>query len=333
CCPSLSLRRPCCWRCGAALAHVVQVYCPLEASPYHRTLNVFSCPSAACSGKSDGWKVLRSQCLETENKPSQEHDAKKEVLMAAKDWCDGADDWGMDEDQGSTGLASAPPCDAALTPSQSVSVESDFNNRLQGLSLGDGTPGPVETTTEGLVLPGPVPAFQSYYISVVEEGELCPEEDMDHAQRLLKEYQKREGIVVEDLVSCDAGQEVEKYEKAKVRHGDEVFLKFMKKISLCPEQILRYCWNGEPLFITAPPSNVKQMVPPCSCCGSPRTFEMQLMPALVSMLKSANSDDLTVEFGTVLIYTCKNSCWPSGTQAPVEEFSFVQPDPDQKFFK
>lgn len=36
-----------------------------------------------------------------------------------------------------------------------------------------------------------------------------------------------------------------------------------------------------------PPSNVNQMVPPCAQCGSPRVFEFQLMPALVSLLRSA----------------------------------------------
>uniref|UniRef100_A0A8D0GXL6 Programmed cell death protein 2 C-terminal domain-containing protein n=1 Tax=Sphenodon punctatus TaxID=8508 RepID=A0A8D0GXL6_SPHPU len=46
------------------------------------------------------------------------------------------------------------------------------------------------------------------------------------------------------------------------------------------------------------------------------------MPALVN---------LSVEFGTVMIYTCEKSCWPD-IQHPMEEFLFIQEDPDQQLF-
>ncbi|KAK1163398.1 programmed cell death protein 2-like [Acipenser oxyrinchus oxyrinchus] len=320
CFPSLTLRYPSCSICNGILVHVVQVYCPLEGSPYHRTVNVFACPSRECFGKSESWTVLRSQCLETEATQAQEPKANKVAAMATRDWCEGADDWGMDEETES----SAPPANS--------SMETDFTSQLQGLNLREQTQSSVPAG-EGLLLPGPVPTFQPYYISVVDEGEFCVDADMDHAQRLLKEYQTREGVDVQQLISCDGEGESEKYEKTKARHGDEIFLKFMKKISVCQEQVLRYSRKGQPLFITSPPSNVKQMVPCCRSCGSPRIFEFQIMPALVSMLKSINTDGLTVEFGTVLIYTCEKSCWPPSNQTPLEEFLFVQTDPDQKFFK
>lgn len=51
----------------------------------------------------------------------------------------------------------------------------------------------------------------------------------------------------------------------------------------CP----RYSWSGEPLFLSCPTFEVSE-VPACSGCGGQRTFEFQLMPALVSMLSSAN---------------------------------------------
>ncbi|RXM32186.1 Programmed cell death protein 2-like [Acipenser ruthenus] len=318
CFPSLTLRYPSCSICNGILVHVVQVYCPLEGSPYHRTVNVFACTSRACFGKSESWTVLRSQCLETEAKQAQEPKANQEATMATRDWCEGADDWGMDEETES----SAPPANS--------SMDTDFTSQLQGLSLREHLQSSVPAG-EGLLLPGPVPTFQPYYISVVDEGEFCVDADMDHAQRLLKEYQRREGVDVQQLISCEGESEI--YEKTKARHGDEIFLKFMKKISVCQEQVLRYSRNGQPLFITAPLSNMKQMVPCCRSCGSPRRFEFQIMPALVSMLKSINTEGLTVEFGTVLIYTCEKSCWPPGNQTPLEEFLFVQTDPDQKLFK
>ena len=42
---------------------------------------------------------------------------------------------------------------------------------------------------------------------------------------------------------------------------------------------------------------------------------------------------LSVEFGTVLIYTCEKSCWPQNQQTPMEEFYIVQEDPDELLLK
>lgn len=96
--PQVSRPCPRCSRCGAALFHVVQVYCPLEASPYHRTLNLFACHEEDCSGRSESWRVLRSQSLEADTliHPTPPH----EPSLSATDWCESADDWGMDEGQG-----------------------------------------------------------------------------------------------------------------------------------------------------------------------------------------------------------------------------------------
>lgn len=182
-----------------------------------------------------------------------------------------------------------------------------------------------------------LPVFCPFFISVGEESDLCGEDkDLDRAQKLLREYEKREGttVVGELEESGGGGGGQEKYEKTGARHGDAVFSRFMKTISLCPEQILRYCRDGNPLFVAKPPSSMAQVVPPCSRCGGPRTFELQLMPALVSLLRrTEGSVEVELEFGTVLVYTCMDSCWTSGSRTPVEEFCFVQTDPDQQLFK
>ncbi|KAG3255805.1 programmed cell death protein 2-like isoform X3 [Ictidomys tridecemlineatus] len=123
----------------------------------------------------------------------------------------------------------------------------------------------------------------------------------------------------------------EKYEKTKIKSGDQMFYKFMKRIAACQEQILRYSWSGEPLFLTCPTSEITD-IPACSHCGGQRIFEFQLMPALISMLQSANLG-LSVEFGTILVYTCEKSCWPQNHQTPMEEFCIIQEDPDELLFK
>ncbi|XP_072529744.1 programmed cell death protein 2-like [Salminus brasiliensis] len=328
-----------CSLCDVILGHVVQIYCPLAASPYHRTINVFACTNPQCYGKAESWKALRSQCLESELKQlSERKDTSKDNLqvkqapVSTTDWCDEADDWGMEAEDNELESSSHTHPDTAqpVTDSQLERQPGGLVDSigLQGLSLnGPGGSGCAAATTA-------VPTFQSLYISVVEETDFLGYDDVEHANRLLQEYEEREGVAVGELGSCKGEGGEEKYEKTEAKHGDAVFSNFMKRISLCPEQVLRYSWSGLPLFISEPPSNIHQMVPPCAHCGSPRVFEFQLMPTLVSLLRSTDlSSELILEFGTVLVYTCRDSCWTSGSNVPVEEFLFVQADPDQKLFK
>ncbi|XP_048014722.1 programmed cell death protein 2-like [Megalobrama amblycephala] len=323
--PIITLQYPICRLCQRGLSHVVQVYCPLAASPYHRTINVFACTNPQCCGKSESWIVLRSQCLDDDIKGNQDNKTTTctESAMSRTDWCDEADDWGMDDEEQANVAESG-----VQLPNDGVCEGTDVSSKFQDLCIDGGV------DQQSTIQPTDVPIFQSFYISVMEETDLDGFHDTDHENKLLREYEEREGVIVGETQSCASGEAQEEYEKATVKHGDEVFTSFMKKISLCPEQVLRYSWSGSPLFITEPPSNVNQMVPFCGHCSSPRVFEFQLMPALVSLLSSAGTNlDISLEFGTVLVYTCRNSCWKSGSMVPVEEFLFVQPDPDQKLFK
>ncbi|KAL2079605.1 hypothetical protein ACEWY4_025349 [Coilia grayii] len=326
--PAVCLMCPSCSLCKSPLIHVVQVYCPLDTSPYHRTINVFACTNTDCHGKCDGWKVLRSQCLESDVKSSteaagaQQVSAVQEAPMFSTDWCDDADDWGVEEECGETWTTSQTQT-LQTTSMSATKAAPDVSSQLQSLSI--------STVEEDSQPKGP--AFKPFYISVVEESDFTRDTGMEHAQELLREYEQREGATMMELGDCGGGGE-EKYEKAEARHGDAVFSGFMKKVSLCPEQVLRYYRNGSPLFISKPMLDLKQMVPPCSYCGSGRTFEFQLMPALVTLLcTSDDNSELAVEFGTVLVYTCHSSCWKSGSNSPMEEFAVVQPDPDQRLFK
>ncbi|KAM6937852.1 programmed cell death protein 2-like [Xenentodon cancila] len=321
--PLTSAPSPRCGGCGAAAAHLLQVYCPLEASPYHRNLHVFACPRSECSGRAEGWTVLRSQCLEAPAAPSRSAPPQK-AAPTATDWCDSADDWGMEEEEeeeehegGRTGgVENQVQDDAEDNPPV---CDTDVSRQLQDLSL---------TPFEN------IPMFRPFFISVGEESDLCGEDEvLEHAQELLRDYERREGRV-EVALEESSGDGKEKYEKSEARHGDAIFSRFMKTISRCPQQILRYCRGGTPLFVTEPPSSMAQVIPRCSCCGGTRTFELQLMPALVSLLqRTGGSAEAELEFGTVLVYTCTDSCWASGSHTPVEEFCFIQADPDQQLFK
>ncbi|XP_036877425.1 programmed cell death protein 2-like isoform X2 [Manis javanica] len=327
--PAVAEPSPVCERCRQPLALVVQVYCPLEGSPFHRLLHVFACPYPRCrSGGARSWKVFRSQCLQTREEAARDSQ-KQENGLAAEDWCEGADDWGSDSEE-------APPqLTLDFGNDASSAKDRDWTAQLQDLHLQDTVLGaaPPVSPGKGVALPSVVPQFLPYYISVVDEDDYGDFVSLDHAHSLLRDYQQREGIDMEQLLSQSLPSDVdEKYEKTITKSGDKVFYKFMKRIGVCQEQILRYSWSGEPIFLTCLISEVTELVPTCSYCGGQRIFEFQLMPALVSMLKSANLG-LSVEFGTILIYTCEKSCWPQNHQTPMEEFCIVQEDPDALLFK
>lgn len=327
--PAVAAPRPVCELCRQPLALVVQVYCPLEGSPFHRLLHVFACSRPECgSGGARSWKVFRSQCLQMRERETQ-NAQKQENGLTAEDWCQGADDWGSDSEE-----ASPPQPISDFGNDSSNARDRDWTSQLQDLRLQDTVPGvaPPAPPGEGPVLPPAVPQFLPYYICVVDEDDYTDFVSLDHAQSLLREYQQREGVDMEHLLSQSLSSDGdEKYEKTIIKSGDKMFYKFMKRIAACQEQILRYSWSGEPLFLTCPTSEVTEL-PACSHCGARRIFEFQLMPALVSMLRSANLD-LSVEFGTILIYTCEKSCWPQNDQAPMEEFCIIQEDPDELLFK
>ncbi|KAJ7994410.1 hypothetical protein DPEC_G00248990 [Dallia pectoralis] len=335
-----SWHNPGCGLCSAALGHVLQVYCPLAGSPYHRTLNVFACTRPQCSGKPESWRVLRMEVLESDVKNNRVVQLSgnallAEVPMATTDWCDGADNWGVDDEE--------PPeedrgCDTSQIQTHTrgkvpgpdrpirTSTELDVIDRLQDLHL------------EGNESLYDIPTFSPFFISVVEEADLGGETDLAYAESLLREYERREGVVGGAIGSLDegggGGKEV--YEKVNPRHGDAAFSRFMKRIAACPEQVLRYSWNGSPLFLSRPPADLAQIVTGCSRCGGTRVFEFQLMPALVSLLQRTDPGaglETALEFGTVMVFTCTNSCWSSGSTSPVEEFVYIQADPDQKLFK
>ncbi|XP_016325274.1 programmed cell death protein 2-like [Sinocyclocheilus anshuiensis] len=227
--PTIPLQCPICSLCQRGLSHVVQVYCPLAASPYHRTISVFACTNPQCSGKSESWIVLRSQCLEDDIKARQDNKttACTESAMSRTDWCDEADDWGMDDEE----QEKAAERDVQM-PNDSIGEGNDVSRRLQDLCI-DGD-------HQSALQPTDVPLFQPFYMSVMEETDLDGFLDTDHENELLRAYEEREGVLVAEIQSCESGGATqEEYEKATAKHGDEVFISFMKKISLCPEQVLR----------------------------------------------------------------------------------------------
>jgi pre-rRNA-processing protein TSR4 len=112
----------------------------------------------------------------------------------------------------------------------------------------------------------------------------------------------------------------------------------MDRVACEPSQCIRYEWDGSPLFYQLHDGNHAGK---CDACGAPRVYEMQLMPNVLSILPTAEyaaqqqnqepartleSMNVGMEFGTVLVYVCKNDCHPGDTHDTtfVKESALVQ---------
>lgn len=134
------------------------------------------------------WKALRSQCLGSEIKEPSECPSS-DTPVPTTDWCDDADDWGMDSEEN---VCNEQTSTAQLeTDIQTASQE--VRNRLQDLSISR------SAGVEAARRAADTPTFQSFYISVVEEADLVGPNDLEHENRLLKEYEEREGEVAREI--------------------------------------------------------------------------------------------------------------------------------------
>lgn len=145
------------------------------------------------------WKALRSQFLETEMKqPCKNQDTDsvlvKQAAMSTTDWCDEADNWGMEAEDRDPVSSSEVQADPAQPVTDNHTAGLDVSSRLQSLCLnGIGDSGGAGAP------PTPAPTFQPLYISVVEETDLVGQNDLEHASRLLREYEEREGVTVGEI--------------------------------------------------------------------------------------------------------------------------------------
>lgn len=97
-----------------------------------------------------------------------------------------------------------PPPPTTDLESSSPGVRAvDCTEKLQALRLRDPAlavahPSP---SGQGLAVSTEVPQFQPYYICVADEEDYRSSVDLDHAHSLLQEYQQREGVDMEHLLS------------------------------------------------------------------------------------------------------------------------------------
>ncbi|CAG8447031.1 4286_t:CDS:2 [Funneliformis caledonium] len=183
--------------------------------------------------------------------------------------------------------------------------------------------------------PEHIKSFAAQYLCITEE--VLEEKKIDDSFKKHWSYEEVQDFMDRDQEKDNFEWSGEKYEKATLPKGyDKTFQKFSDRVAEWPEQCVRYQFDGQPLLYTRGDETAKLLLskiddrsdkittsklPVCRWCESKRVFELQLMPSMLSILSTSlfiDGDDegsdkksifnLGMEWGTIMIFTCKNDC-------------------------
>ncbi|CAI5980267.1 unnamed protein product [Closterium sp. NIES-65] len=103
---------------------------------------------------------------------------------------------------------------------------------------------------------------------------------------------------------------------------------FQAVIAKAPEQVIRYCRSATarplwPQLQGQPPSQAA--IPPCGGCGAPRIFEFQVLPQIIYYSAPDATADSALDFATLAVYVCPNSCCRSSPLSTAQQSSVAVP--------
>ncbi|KAI8977137.1 programmed cell death protein 2 [Mycotypha africana] len=241
---------------------------------------------------------------------------------------------------------------ASVVASNIPSTTDQLVEKMTNLGIQD----PVDTMA--------LPQFPSRYIYIEDETTVLADANNTIAGIDMTKYQEYLNMEKELLMEVDGADDSkgeiwqgETYEKQALPRGvDKQFKKFTERVEYAPSQCVRYDFNGQPLFYSALQPQQQQIASRrCPHCNSPRVFEFQLMPNILSVLpiteyaskeQSVNQEEqkqqqqtkktlldswnVGMEFGTVLVFVCQKDCHPGHMEdvAYMEEELIVQYEMD-----
>ncbi|KAJ8663169.1 hypothetical protein O0I10_001346 [Lichtheimia ornata] len=342
-----------CGNCRRPMYLIFQGYVPLADSPYHRVIYVWGCNQRLCMRKEGSFSVLRSHLVDPEylaaQKKKEEEKRKKEQRkkqqqaspFGAPAGFQLGDLWGASSPSTTpvtTSFASvASKASASAQPPSSSS--NSLADAMSKMNLDD------DTTTQHVIPPESIVSFPAENLWITEE-DLNNMASFGIDMSRYQEYVDMQNALLESA-AADEEWSGETYEKQTLPKGvDKQFRKFMERVECEPSQCVRYEWAGVPLLYHQLQQPLSSLAGRCTHCGSPRVFEMQLMPNVLSVLpvaeyassntsSSATGDELKawdvgMEFGTVMVFVCEKDCHPGDVESPshVREHVVVQYEKD-----
>uniref|UniRef100_A0A8C2KNX6 MYND-type domain-containing protein n=1 Tax=Cyprinus carpio TaxID=7962 RepID=A0A8C2KNX6_CYPCA len=281
-----------CEKCKLPTVFLLQVYAPITEydRSFHRTLFVFCCKTPACYTRNDNtcFKVYRCQLPRKndfypfdpppEEKPEQlvnEHQVLDSGLKLCR-LC------------GCLGQKACSRCHS-VTYCCKEHQTIDWKHRHKK-----------ECNIESSQSSEEPSSFLFPEWELVTDPEELPAKD--------EELHEAHSLDQESMACLNNGLEDSELESMALHETQDskVFQKFKKRIANEPQQVLRYCKEGSPLWVSAEHVPREEDVPECPC-GAKRVFEFQIMPQLLNHLK-VDTTDASIDWGTVAIYTCADSC-------------------------
>ncbi|GJD12804.1 hypothetical protein Gasu2_68750 [Galdieria sulphuraria] len=294
----------CCPRCNSAEKVVFLFQC---ATSYEEDLDRFLyllvCVKEDCLRTPDGWILLRSL---VRKKPLQGALKVKEKQPIWEDFGTFEDSWNSNANKDATLTSSEfeqlfenwTYFSLSLTPKRETCSSTKYRNMDSHLS---------SAWNSELCLP-------QILLEVVEEAQNEKEHEIDpHIQFLRTQfYQNAREQTCEDF-DVDGMSFFAEIQKEEWR--------YYKRMEHCPNQCVRYQFNGSPLITPWSKWNKAMVskIPRCQSCDSERVFELQLMSQFLYYLKmGAKKSNIQIPFledghlfmslSTILVYTCSKDC-------------------------
>ncbi|XP_023677343.1 programmed cell death protein 2 [Paramormyrops kingsleyae] len=296
-----------CEKCHLPTALLLQVYAPIlgQDRSFHRAIFVFCCKTPSCYSRNDNrcFKVFRSQLARKNDfypyDPPPDEDPKESESDALKS---GIKLCGL---CGCIGPKVCSRCHAVNYCSkehQTIDWKAGHKNECAGK----------EQTCSDHLNTFIFPEFE-----LVTEPEELPAKD----EKLGKTPEEKQGLELHPSDDGSAMEEKELQDMAMHETEDsKVFQKFKLRTAPEPEQVLRYCRLGSPLWVSSEHIPKDKDIPKCTC-GARRLFELQVMPQLLNHLHVDSPGD-SIDWGTLLVYTCEDSCDHGNKYSP--EFLWKQ---------
>ncbi|XP_062375378.1 programmed cell death protein 2 [Sardina pilchardus] len=291
-----------CAKCQLPTAFLLQVYAPIVGQDwsFHRTLFVFCCKTPTCHTRNDNqcFKVFRSQ-LSRKNDfypydppPEEEpEESSSSVLESGIKLCRVC---------GCPGQKACSRCHAVTYCSKDHQTIDWKHSHKK------------ECCKEGNITVSTSPFLFAEFELVTEPEEL---------------EEKDESNVADDVEDCDTHHTDNDLDENELEgmafhetQDSKVVQIFKQRTSVEPHQVLRYERGGVPLWVSSEHKTLEENIPKCPC-GAKRIFEFQIMPQLLINLK-VDSTDASIDWGTLLVYTCADSCQQGNKYVP--EFIWKQ---------
>jgi pre-rRNA-processing protein TSR4 len=227
------------------------------------------------------------------------------------DWGDGAEDWG--DDDISAEVTHPPPLTSP--PSQEASSEANACAT---------TPAGVEaerTWAEQVSFPlAPRATIAAVKGTLYTDG-LPLDLYVEPKRAKTKELSVEEQLAVaERMYGDNATVDTSGFEEDDETPAEACVREYMEELEANPSQCVRWCPGGAPLRTTLSPIGVSGAAdpPPCTACGAPRQFEMQLTAPTVYYLTKdiGEAKNATLHFSNVLVYTCSRHCYATKDNSP-----------------